>query len=162
MHSIYGIMISIVLQTCLYPAYEGRNVICVPCMRLPQVFDDSLTGSAYVPLANLIRICAEEDRLPTLSELFSSVPTSCGFDIEIKMTAGSDVERTPPEEVDRVVDAIWDEVSRHQDEPGTTAHAGGADAWLAHGSGTRSIFFSSFDPGQLLLPLLFCPSYITD
>lgn len=37
--------------------------------------------------------------LPTLAEVFFSVPVSCGFDIEIKMTSGPDIEKTPADEV---------------------------------------------------------------
>ena len=80
-----------------------------------------------------LRLCAQDDVLPTLAEVFSSVPKRCGFDIEIKMTTGPEVERTPPEEINRVVSSIWDLVGICTDDGGEGE--------------PREIFFSSFDPG---------------
>ena len=47
------------------------------------------------------------------------------------MTNGPEVERTPPEEIERVVSAIWGLVGQSESK----------------GEGERVIFFSSFDPG---------------
>jgi len=82
------------------------------------------------------------------------------------MTAGCDVERTPPEEVDRVVDAIWAEVDRQDKAHGlTSAHSSSCPIETSiqfsrdfsseptHG-GNRRIFFSSFDPGNLATPVV--------
>ena len=85
-------------------------------------------------------MCSEEDTLPKLDEVFAAVPRSCAFDVEIKMTAGPDVERTPPEEVARVIDAIWDVVYRQWGEVAPEDEAGRG--------GGRDLFFSSFDPGE--------------
>ena len=82
----------------------------------------------------------EVDILPTLDEVFTAVPRSCSFHVEIKITAGPDVERTPPEEGARVVDAIWDVVYRQWGEVAPEDEAGGG--------GGRDLFFSSFDPGE--------------
>jgi len=76
--------------------------------------------------------CALDGPLPTLSDLMHAVPAACGMDIEIKMTSGDDVEVTPPQEVERVVGAIWDTVQQFE--------SGSEDQQR------RSIFFSSFDP----------------
>ncbi|GAX85412.1 hypothetical protein CEUSTIGMA_g12828.t1 [Chlamydomonas eustigma] len=90
---------------------------------------------AQLPGPLLPWICQVEDSLPTLEELFQAVPPSCGFDIEIKMTSGPEVEKTPPEEVERVVSAIWRDVSQF-----LTACQEGS------GCVQRQVFFSSFDP----------------
>ena len=81
-----------------------------------------------------LRLCTQDDILPSLAEVFSAVPKSCGFDIEIKMTTGPEVEHTPPEEIDRVVSSIWNLVGNCPD--------GGEGE-------PREIFFSSFDPGKV-------------
>lgn len=106
-----------------------------------------------------------EDQLPTLEEVFRAVPKRVAFDVEIKMTEGDDVERTPPEEVERVVNCIWDVVrqhGRHGPEAAPAAEAAASTAAAAAGrsevpedhasaSGAparRDLFFSSFDPGE--------------
>ncbi|GAX86347.1 hypothetical protein CEUSTIGMA_g13759.t1 [Chlamydomonas eustigma] len=71
-----------------------------------------LLSWVWTSLSLMCKICQVEDSLPTLEELFQAVPPSCGFDIEIKMTSGPEVEKTPPEEVERVVSAIWRDVSQ--------------------------------------------------
>ncbi len=72
-----------------------------------------------------------EDHFPTLREVFAGVPGHVSFDIEVKMTTPNDVERTPPEEIDRVV----------------TATLAAVDAAAAAAGGrTRAVMFSSFDP----------------
>jgi hypothetical protein len=67
------------------------------------------------------------------------VEPSVGFDIEVKMATPPDVPVTPAHEVDRMVDAILDQVQ----------------AVATHSS--RPIVFSSFDPEicrQIALPWL--------
>ncbi|KAL4519205.1 hypothetical protein Ndes2526A_g00304 [Nannochloris sp. 'desiccata'] len=76
---------------------------------------------------------ATEDEFPTLEEVFASLPSHIAFDIEVKMTTPGDVERTPPEEVERVVTATLAAVD-------AAAAAGGSSR------GTRAVMFSSFDP----------------
>lgn len=87
------------------------------------------------------RVCSEEDTLPTLAEVFVALPRGCGYDVEIKMTGGPDIERTPPVEVARVVDAIWDVVHRQWGEVAAPEDEAG-------GGGGGDLFFSSFDPGE--------------
>ena len=72
--------------------------------------------------------------LPTFSQLFTSLPTSCGMDVEIKLSNGPEVTRTPPEEVERIVDAIWKVTSEEVEREKTL------------GLPPRLLFFSSFDP----------------
>ena len=74
-----------------------------------------------------------EDDLPTLAEVFSAVPMHVAFDIEVKMTTPDDVECTPPEEVERVVNAIL-------------AGVDAAEFVGVGGRHQRAIMFSSFDP----------------
>lgn len=73
---------------------------------------------------------ATEDEFPTLEEVFAGLPSHIAFDIEVKMTTPSDIEQTPPEEVERVV----------------TATLAAVDAAAASCRGTRAVMFSSFDP----------------
>ena len=68
--------------------------------------------------------CAVEDEMPTLQELFQSLPASAAFNLEVKMTTGLGI--SSPEEVDRVVNPILETVDEN--------------------AGDRSVVFSSFDP----------------
>lgn len=77
---------------------------------------------------------AKEDEFPTLSEVFQAIPTDIAFDIEVKMTTPSDVERTPIEEIHRVVTATLNAV-----ELATSAHN-------TNTGSNRTVMFSSFDP----------------
>ncbi len=77
---------------------------------------------------------ATEDQFPTLGEVFAGLPRQIAFDIEVKMTTPSTVERTPPEEVERVVTATLAAVDA------------AAAAATAAGSAPRAVMFSSFDP----------------
>lgn len=74
---------------------------------------------------------ATEDEFPTLEEVFAGLPSHIAFDIEVKMTTPNDLERTPAEEVERVV----------------TATLAAVDAAAASSKmGIRAVMFSSFDP----------------
>ena len=132
------------------PRLEPSQIHTLPSTRLSILLlltaggahqlDKTTATCLATPPALHCRVCSEEDALPTLDEVFAAVPRSCGFDVEIKMTGGPDVERTPPEEVARVVDAIWDVVYRQWGEVAPEDEAGGG--------GGRDLFFSSFDPGE--------------
>lgn len=62
--------------------------------------------------------------------MFAGIPPEVAFDIEVKMTTPDDEERTPPEEVSRVLDALLAAV----------------DAAQAAAPAPRLLLFSSFDP----------------
>ena len=79
-----------------------------------------------------------EDEFPTLLEVFEQVPAHVAFDIEIKMTSPSDLEKTPQEEIDRVVNATVNSINsieRRVEEEGLPK---------------RPLMFSSFDPDVCL------------
>lgn len=65
--------------------------------------------------------------MPTLAQLFTELPESLGFNIEVKMSTSPALERTPATEIDRMLDAILPVVQRHCEGP-------------------RAVMFSSFDP----------------
>lgn len=69
----------------------------------------------------------EDSELPTLEELFVSMPVSVGFDIELKLTTPNDQMYTAPEEVARMTNAIAAKVQAFSEQG-------------------RTIFFSSFCP----------------
>eukprot|EP00884_Botryococcus_braunii_P020249 jgi/Botrbrau1/6908/Bobra.67_3s0026.2 len=72
-----------------------------------------------------------DDGLPTLAEVFEGVPRDVGFDIEVKMAVPADVERTPPQEIERMVAPILETVLRYTESgPGAS----------------RNVAFTSFDP----------------
>lgn len=73
-------------------------------------------------------LASHEDQLPTLTEVFAGLPSSVGFNIEVKMATPDDVMRTPAVEVERVVSSILQVVSQCTMD------------------GQRTIVFSSFDP----------------
>lgn len=50
--------------------------------------------------------CFDDDQLPSLADVFQSVPKNMGLNLEVKMTTPADVERTPSKEVNFVVNAI--------------------------------------------------------
>lgn len=72
--------------------------------------------------------CQQDDKLPTLQQVFQELPEHVGFDIEVKMTVPDDILATPPEEIARVVEPIVKVVEE-----------------CTAGS-SRTIMFSSFDP----------------
>ena len=72
--------------------------------------------------------------LPTLTEVFAALPPSCGLDVEIKLSNGPEVARTQPEEVARIVEAIWRVTCEEKEKE------------RAAGLPPRLLFFSSFDP----------------
>jgi hypothetical protein len=88
--------------------------------------------------------CRLDCELPTLGELFEGLPPALGFNLEVKMTLGDDVEHTPEEELLRVVDPIVAEVERHY-RPAPAGGVGGTQ-----GPTQRPLAFSSFDPGTRL------------
>ena len=69
----------------------------------------------------------EDSELPTLEELFVSMPVSVGFDIELKLTTPKDQMYTTSEEVTRMTDAISAKVQTFSEQG-------------------RTVFFSSFCP----------------
>ena len=69
----------------------------------------------------------EDCELPTLAEVFSSIPADIGFDIEMKMTTPDDQLHTTPQEVSRMSDATLAVVQSFTNQD-------------------RTIFFSSFCP----------------
>lgn len=69
----------------------------------------------------------EDAELPTLEDLFASLPVGVGFDIELKLTTPDDQLYTLPEEVTRMTDAVSAKVDMFADQG-------------------RTIFFSSFCP----------------
>ena len=70
--------------------------------------------------------CENEDGLPALQELLQELPADAAFDLEVKMAVGDDVAVTPPDEIDRMLTPIVEIVKEF--------------------GGSRTIFFSSFDP----------------
>lgn len=80
----------------------------------------------------------KEDDFPTLLEVFNSIPLHVAFDIEIKMTTPSTVERTPMEEIERMLSATMDIVQ--------LANKRAESAGLPR----RHVMFSSFDPDACL------------
>jgi glycerophosphodiester phosphodiesterase len=83
---------------------------------------------------------ATEDEFPTLGEVFAGLPTHVAFDIEVKMTTPSDAQRTPPEEVERVVTATLAAVDAALSASRSSSDGGG------RGQSIRAVMFSSFDP----------------
>eukprot|EP00798_Chlamydomonas_sp_ICE-L_P008685 gene8685-34132_t len=76
-------------------------------------------------------MCDEDHNLPTLRELFEGLPAGLGFNVEVKMTTGENVERTSDEELNRVVNGMMREV----------------DTYCPVGTNQdRPLVFSSFDP----------------
>lgn len=116
-------------------ATEGGNTALVPNApptpaKLLRLFRDRTTrqwATQYQPWS-----CSQDDTIPTLEAVFQSVPETIGFDIEVKMTTGDDIEHTPSDEVDRVLSAVLPVVERMSV------------------SGQRNIVFSSFDPDVCL------------
>ena len=86
----------------------------------------------------------QDSELPTLAELFSSLPAAIGFDIELKLTTPDNQLYTSPEEVTRMTAAILATVLMFSEQG-------------------RTIFFSSFCPctckhmklSQSLYPVMF-------
>lgn len=101
------------------------------------------TKDAGMPAAPMERSLSaweveEEDEFPTLLEVFEKVPPKLAFDIEIKMVTPDDMERTPAEEIERVVGSILRAIESIEDQV------------LSEGRPHRDLVFSSFDPDVCL------------
>lgn len=96
--------------------------------------------------------CEDDDGFPTLEQLFTVLPPSLAFNIEVKMATPPDLAVTPEGEIGRVVLPVLDVVARC-----AAAAAAASDA------PPRQVVFSSFDPdvcaalrtAQSALPVLF-------
>lgn len=75
-----------------------------------------------------------DDEFPTLLEVFERVPPHVAFDIEIKMTTPDDMEKTPNEEIERIVGATLQTISEIEKQV------------EREGKPHRNLVFSSFDP----------------
>jgi len=75
-----------------------------------------------------------DDEFPTLLEVFEQVPSQIAFDIEIKMTTPDNMERTPNEEIERIVGATLQTISEIEKQV------------EREGKPHRDLVFSSFDP----------------
>lgn len=75
-----------------------------------------------------------ETRLPSLAEIFATIPAHVAFDIEIKVATSNRLAHTPLREVDRLLTAILSAVDDAQ------------KAAVAAGRPCREILYSSFDP----------------
>mmetsp|Transcript_11690 Transcript_11690/g.20757 ORF Transcript_11690/g.20757 Transcript_11690/m.20757 type:complete len:325 (-) Transcript_11690:1097-2071(-) len=73
-------------------------------------------------------LCRSDDYVPSLQQMFEALPESVAFNLEVKMAVPSDVERTPPQEVQRMLQPILQVVNRFC------------------ANSTRTLVFSSFDP----------------
>lgn len=94
-----------------------------------QIYRQFRSAETRAPLEGLEAwTCDKDDELPTLQQVFTGVPESIGFDVEIKMTTPDTVAATPPEEITRMLDAILPVVEN-----------------CTAGS-SRALMFSSFDP----------------
>ncbi|KXZ43009.1 hypothetical protein GPECTOR_107g153 [Gonium pectorale] len=152
-------------------ASSGSGAGDAGCPRLLRRFRDRATrqwNSRYEPWR-----CARDDSIPTLEEVFRSLPPEVGFDIEVKMTTGDDVVHTPAEEVERMLAAILPVVERCATPPAPAStsapdpaarsrassplplldfvpsqhHSAAADrSGGGPGPLRRRIMFSSFDP----------------
>jgi len=105
--------------------------------RLMRQHKNGVPATAFDPSLRPWEVVNEDD-FPTLTEVFQSVPSNIGFDIEVKMTTPHDMEQTPADEVERVVDATLSTIEAVER---TLADQGGS---------TRAIMFSSFDPDVCL------------
>lgn len=104
----------------------------MPALYAPYLLRPSFLGllpHARRPLPSYLSWRVEDDdELPTLQAVFEALPDSVGFDIEVKMAVPSSVERTPDEEVERMLNSILPVVEQ------------------CAASSSRTILFSSFDP----------------
>ncbi|CAL8470273.1 g9815 [Coccomyxa elongata] len=114
-------------------AGASTSTAAVPCPALGRVFNDEQGKRASCPMHWAV---SNDDELPTLAEVFKGVSPSVGFDIEVKMATPSDMPVTPPQEVDRMVNAILEQVQ----------------AVATHSS--RPIFFSALRQRQSRFPVL--------
>lgn len=56
--------------------------------------------------------CFDDDELPTLEDTFNMLPSDMGLNIEVKMTTPSSDAHTAPSEVERVVSAVLETVTK--------------------------------------------------
>ncbi|CAD7702515.1 unnamed protein product [Ostreobium quekettii] len=94
----------------LGPRPTDNNGTLRELIPLQRLFRSRATGQKAAGV-NLWR-CFDEDELPSLADVLCQTSGDMGLNIEVKMTTKPDVERTPQEEVDFVVSATLDTISR--------------------------------------------------